>query len=283
MSLLFPKTWSTFAFRFSTFWGSKLIYLPTGCLEELSKAEYSLLDSGAVCNNCGYWDRCDDTINLKNFERVRTYFHKAISFGITPVTQYHATHMRWKIIDLDLWNPELAVPKEHRLASTKSLKVLHSFSSGGRDFEGRNVKGSPFIRVAVERLRSEGHDVEFMFLSDKNSRDMRFYQVQADIIVEQLRAGWWGSTGVETMALGKPVVCYLRTEWKDFFLRKFPEYQDLPIVEASVDNIYEVLKQLLDDPEQRAKYGERSRKFAEQHFEPEKNARDLSQFLLDLK
>ena len=112
---------------------------------------------------------------------------------------------------------------------------------------------------------------------------MRFYQVQADIIVEQLRYGWWGSTGVETMALGKPVICYLRPEWKDFFLKNFPENHGLPIVEATVDNFYEVLKQLLDDPEQRAKYGERSRKFAEQHFDPEKNARDLSQFLLDLK
>jgi glycosyltransferase involved in cell wall biosynthesis len=107
--------------------------------------------------------------------------------------------------------------------------------------------------------------------------------VQADIIVEQLRYGWWGSTGVETMALGKPVICYLRPAWKDLFLTNFPEYQNLPIVEATVDNFYEVLKHLLDNPEQRAKYGESSRKFAIEHFDPGKNAVDFSRFLLELK
>ena len=37
---------------------------------------------------------------------------------------------------------------------------------------------------------------------------MRYYQVQADIIVEQLIYGWWGSTAIEGM-LGKPVTVIL--------------------------------------------------------------------------
>ena len=33
-----------------------------------------------------------------------------------------------------------------------------------------------------------------------------------DIIVDQLLAGWYGGFAVEAMALGKPVIAYLRAE-----------------------------------------------------------------------
>ena len=82
---------------------------------------------------------------------------------------------------------------------------------------------------------------------------MLYYQLQADIVVEQLIYGWWGSTGIETMALGKPVVCYLRSEWKENFLNHFKEYSSLPIVEADTSTIYEVLKKLTIDDDYRRK------------------------------
>jgi hypothetical protein len=70
---------------------------------------------------------------------------------------------------------------------------------------------------AVERLQSEALPVQLVSVTDIPSNQMRYYQAQVDIIVEQLIYGWWGSSGVETMALGKPVVCYLRPKWKEFF------------------------------------------------------------------
>ena len=54
---------------------------------------------------------------------------------------------------------------------------------------------------------------------------MRFYQAQADIVVDQLIYGHWGSTAVECMALGKPVVCYLDKRWKENFMDNYPEYK----------------------------------------------------------
>ena len=122
---------------------------------------------------------------------------------------------------------------------------------------------------AVERLKTEGYPVEYFFVNNKPSNQMRFYQAQADIVVEQLIYGWWGSTFVEASALGKPVVCYLRPSWKEFFFKVFPEYNDLPIVEANVENIYQVLKKLITDEAYRLKKGNDARRFAEQHFDPE--------------
>ena len=104
---------------------------------------------------------------------------------------------------------------------------------------------------------------------------MRFYQAQADIIVDQLIYGWWGSTVVEATALGKPVVCYLRPSWKQFFLKVFPEYPSVPIIEATTDTIYEVLKNLVLDAQYRSQKGEDARAFAESHFDPKQNTVDL--------
>jgi glycosyltransferase involved in cell wall biosynthesis len=111
---------------------------------------------------------------------------------------------------------------------------------------------------------------------------MRYYQVQADIVVDQLIYGWWGSTAIEAMALGKPVICYLSPSWKEIFLKRFPEYTSLPIVEGNTQNIYEVLKRLTTDKDYREQKGKESRLFAEKHFDVKKNARELEKIFLTL-
>ena len=44
----------------------------------------------------------------------------------------------------------------------------------------------------IERLKAEGHDVELIFFHDVPNRDVRYYQAQADIVVDMLTFGWFG-------------------------------------------------------------------------------------------
>lgn len=261
--------------------GCRLIYQPSGCLEDDAKTDWLRLDEGNVCNNCGFYDRCDDAINLLNFRRIRRYFDFSIGFGYKDSKQLVEKHLKYKAIDLTLWSPDLDIPPEHQLPETKNLRILHSayLKDSGRSWKGRNIKGSPYVIDAIERLKSEGYPVEYTYIEGKPSNQMRFYQAQADIVVEQLIYGWWGSTGVETMALGKPVVCYIRPSWKALFLRNFPEYEDLPIVEADTQSIYSVLKKLVTDANFREKKGADARRFAESHFDPTRNAKAFARLL----
>lgn len=261
--------------------GVKLIYLPTGCHEDEIKENFSKLDGGNVCNNCGFWNKCNDKENKLTFARINRFFDMGVGTGSIDSTQFRMTHFKYKSIDLNLWRPDLRIPLQHRLTATKNIRILHSsyLSKSGRDWQGRNIKGSPYVLAAIERLKNEGHLVEYFFIQDKPSNQMRFYQAQADIVVEQLIYGWWGSTFVETSALGKPVVCYLRPAWKDFFLKTFTEYSTLPVVEADTQSIYVVLKKLVTDADYRRQKGEESRRFAEAHFDPEKNTAKLIKLL----
>ena len=261
--------------------GIKLIFLPTGCHEDETKENFSKLDGGNVCANCGTFNRCEDKKNKLTFARMDRYFDMVVGTGSIESTQFRMTHFKYKAIDLTLWRPGLIIPSEHKLPTTRNIRILHSsyLSKSGRDWQGRNIKGSPFVLAAIERLQNEGYPFEYLHIHDKPSNQMRFYQAQADIVVEQLIYGWWGSTFVETSALGKPVVCYLRPAWKDFFFKTFPEHSSLPIVEANTQSIYEVLKKLVTDAAYRQQKGEESRLFAESHFDPVKNTAEIIKLL----
>jgi glycosyltransferase involved in cell wall biosynthesis len=85
------------------------------------------------------------------------------------------------------------------------------------------------------------------------------------------------------MMLGKPVVCYLRPEWLASIRRELPEFVDqLPIVSATPENVYEVLEDLVRNPEKRRDIGRRSREFAVRWHSSERAAARFDQIYRDL-
>ena len=212
--------------------GNKIIQVPSGCLEEETRENYSKFDGGNVCGNCGWGaEVCNDEKNVARFNLVRKNANMVVGQGSLQSTQFNdlQRNIRYKSLDLELWRPNLTIPSEHLLPETKNIRILHSFYDKNRSKDGKNIKGSLHIIKAIKQLEDEGHPVEYMYIQDKKLKDMRYYQAQADVAVEQLIYGWWGSTGMETMSLGKPVVCYLRSSAKEFFLKNFPEYKTCPL------------------------------------------------------
>jgi glycosyltransferase involved in cell wall biosynthesis len=261
----------------------KLISFPSGCLQEVLYEDFVKHEDGAVCKNCGYADAvCDDERNQRSFDLRNKYFDFIIANSPLPSTRIQKEMVRYKSVDLDVYRPEIKVPEKFKLPRSENLRVLHSFYNKDRLHQGKNIKGSTHVLAALERLKSEDYPVEYFYLTDTPLKEMRYYQVQADIVVDQLIYGWWGSAAIEGMALGKPVVCYLAPTWKKIFLERFPEYNSLPIVEANTENIYEVLKKLATDKEYRERKGKESRQFAREHFDVRKNARELEKIFLDL-
>lgn len=285
---LLPKEISAIlpSFRLDLFlakiFNKKLIYLPSGCIDVDLKENISKYDDGNICCNCGWGkNACDDLRNKVKLDAIRKYFDLCIGFSDMISTQYKQYTMKYKAINLDVWKKNIDISKEFLLPKTKNIRIMHSFFSAKRQQGGKNIKGSPFVVSAIDRLRKEGYDVEYFYATDVETKNMRYYQAQADIIVEQLIYGWWGSTGVETMALGKPVICYLRKDAKENFFKYFPEYDSLPIIEANTKNIYEVLKKTVEDKEFRDKKAEQSREFAESFFDVDKNVIGLENLLLE--
>jgi glycosyltransferase involved in cell wall biosynthesis len=117
-------------------------------------------------------------------------------------------------------------------------------------------KGTEHVVRACEEIGVELDVVEGL----PNDEARKRYE-RADIVVEQLNAGWHGVFALEAMALGKPVVTYLR----DDVVRRTEEAFGIrvPIVSATRDTLTERLRPLVDSPAERRRIGAESRAYVE--------------------
>ena len=71
------------------------------------------------------------------------------------------------------------------------------------------IKGSKYIYEAIDALR-EQFDIEFTVVKGlPHAEAIRLY-AQADLVIDQVLAGWYGGFAVEAMAMGKPVAAFVR-------------------------------------------------------------------------
>jgi glycosyltransferase involved in cell wall biosynthesis len=139
--------------------------------------------------------------------------------------------------------------------------ILHAPSS-------RRRKGTEHVLAAVEGLDAELDLVEGLHHDEARERYRR-----ADIVVDQLNAGWYGIFAIEAMALGKPVLTFLheeavaRTE-EAFGVR-------VPIVNVTKETLRERLAELVEDPERRRQLGAEGRAYVERVHDVETIAERL--------
>ena len=119
-------------------------------------------------------------------------------------------------------------------------------------------KGTKFVLKAVERLKEEGVKFEFKLIEGvKHEKAMEIYQ-NSDVIIDQLLIGATGVLTLEGMALGKPVICFLR---EDLFKSMYGN--EMPVINANPDTIYDKLKMVISDYEMRQHYSKFGREMVE--------------------
>jgi glycosyltransferase involved in cell wall biosynthesis len=108
-----------------------------------------------------------------------------------------------------------------------------------------------------------------------NAEARKVYE-SADVLVDQLFAGWYGGLAVELMALGKPVLVYIRDEDLGFIP---PEMKaDLPFLQITPVTVEDALCDLLLMPrESLVALGKKSRAFVERWHDPLNIARDIKE------
>jgi glycosyltransferase involved in cell wall biosynthesis len=164
---------------------------------------------------------------------------------------------------------DLAAYTPRRPSDRDRPVVVHAPSS-------RRRKGTEHVIAACARLPVELDIVEGLHHDEARRR----YE-QADIVVDQLNAGWYGVFAIEAMALGKPVVTFLheeavaRTE-EAFGLR-------VPIVSATVDTLADRLRPLAESAEERRRVGAESRAYVERVHDADEVAARLLALYAELR
>ena len=127
--------------------------------------------------------------------------------------------------------------------------ILHAPSS-------RRRKGTEHVIAACEGLDADLEIVEGLPHGEAFARFRN-----ADIVVDQLNAGWYGVFAIECLALGKPIVTFLHDE----AVRRTEEAYgvEVPIRSATADTLREALRPLVADAALRRSVGAASRAYAE--------------------
>jgi len=136
--------------------------------------------------------------------------------------------------------------------------ILHAPSS-------RTRKGTEHVIEACERLDAD------LVLVEGLRHDEAFERYrEADIVVDQLNAGWYGVFAIECLALGKPVVTFLHEQ----AVRRTEEAfgTRVPIVSATKDDLRERLEPLVASASERRRVGAESRAYAERVHDVERVA-----------
>lgn len=134
---------------------------------------------------------------------------------------------------------------------SKRLKILHAPSNP-------DYKGTKYIIAEIDRLKKE-YDFDFKVINNVKAEELYKEIAAADLVIDQMLVGFYGLLSIESMAMGKPVVCYIREDIADH------SPAEIPVINANSDNIYDVLKEVLSDSAKLIGIGVRSRKYVEKY------------------
>jgi hypothetical protein len=157
------------------------------------------------------------------------------------------------------WQPAPTEPGE-------ILRVAHAPSK-------RAVKGTDTVLAVVESLRARGVPIELDLIEGVPNREARLRYAAANVVIDQLRIGWYGMLAIESMALAKPVVVHLDEEAAAETEEAFG--LELPLVRATEKTLEDVLARLVETRESLPERGRRSRAYVEHVHAHTKVARQV--------
>ncbi|MEN6624113.1 MAG: glycosyltransferase [Smithella sp.] len=206
---------------------------------------------------------CNDTWGDDNLVSVRKYATAYFSMGdmleYTPGS--YNTLYYWPIdLSKDRYQPSYPP-----IASNRPVKIVHAPNH-------RGFKGTRYIIEAIDVLRNEGIDVELHLVEKMpNEQALEVYR-SADILFDQCIIGFHGYFALEGMAMGKPVICFIRKP-ESYLI----SYQECPILNTSIETLTNDLRMLVTDRKRLHELGRQGRAYVEQYFSLEAFASRLKE------
>lgn len=210
-----------------------------------------------------YYNPASDAMKRRLIDRMGRNCRKVYSVNpdLMHVLPEGAEFIPYSHVFPEEWHPVYSQTED------RPLRIVHAPSN-------RKVKGTDLLLSALDVLRAKGHQFELILVENLTFAEARKQYEKADVLVDQLFAGWYGGLGVELMALGKPVIVYIRQEDLKFVPPKMAE--QLPWIDASPATIEATLETVLTMPRHElAELGRRSRQYAEYWHDPRRIARTV--------
>lgn len=204
----------------------------------------------------GYYSEETDKLKRRMIRRMLRYCSNvyAVNPDLIYVLGSKAKFIPYSHISLDEWQPV------YNQMENRPLRIGHAPTS-------RKVKGTDMILTALKQLAAEGYSYELELIENLPNDKARVKYEQVDVFIDQLHAGWYGGVAVEAMALGKPVMVYVREEDLQFVPPEMAN--ELPFLQVTSKTLKEDLRRVMRMPRvELLELAKRSRRYVERWHDP---------------
>lgn len=222
----------------------KLFVTYNGCDARMKYRRMEITNINACQYPDCYGGRCNNpAMDRQREKRIRTFQQSgAHFFALNPDLMWNlpaeSVFLPYTIAS---WDNISAVQPPRRLSDP--ITIMHAPTN-------RVCKGSDAVIAACQRLEKKYPGRVSLRLVEHvpHEKALAMYQ-EADIIVDQLRLGWYGAFAVEAMKMGKPVAVYI--EPKDLQFIPAQMAQELPeaVIQCNEFDLEAVLERYIQQPD----------------------------------
>lgn len=224
-------------------------------------------------NCCTHCDKvrinclCDDNERMENVAFLRKYATAIFSTGeLLEYTPGSRNNLYYLPVELENKKYEPAYPQ----LDSKIIKIVHAPNH-------RTLKGSQYLIASVDRLVQEGLPIELILVEKKSNEEALEIYRRADLVFDQCLIGCHGFFALECLAMGKPVMC---------FIRKPQEYllspKECPIINTTVKSLEQDLRWWVNHRDELHDIGVKGRQYMEKYFTPKAFATRLKRVYEEL-
>jgi hypothetical protein len=210
------------------------------------------------CTHCpapGRACTCDDRRGSENMARIRQVATGIFAMGdMIEYTPGSRNDLFFWPVDLQADGGKKYEPRYPEDGGNAPIRIVHAPNH-------RHFKGTSYLLEAVERLQADGLPVELVLVEGMpNDEALKLYR-SADIVFDQCLVGFHGYFAIEAMAMGKPVMCYIRKP-NEYLLHP----KECPIVNARADQVETVLRALACDRPRLRQLGIQGRQYVQRYY-----------------
>lgn len=144
----------------------------------------------------------------------------------------------------------------------KRFKIVHAPTN-------RSLKGTDYIVDAINLLK-QSYAIDFVLVEGMSHEEAKRTYASADLMIDQVRLGWYGGVAVEAMRMGVPVAVYINPADLKFIPRNMRNDLNEAFLQINPFNIYEQIAGILDSEVKYQTLCESSIDFVNTYHDPDK-------------